>query len=76
MLCLKLFFIYSIKLTDDQIDGTQSLYSLIQRLQNDIGQIALLGGCDLELLSDMDPDSLVDMAFEKWKIKMNLFIIY
>jgi hypothetical protein len=38
---------------------------LIQRLQNDIGQIAFLGGCDLELLSDMDPDSLVDMAFDR-----------
>lgn len=55
----------SIKLADDQIDGPQNLYSLIQRLQNDIGQIALLGGCDLELLSDMDPDSLVDMAFDR-----------
>uniref|UniRef100_A0A2H8TSM0 Cell death activator CIDE-B n=1 Tax=Melanaphis sacchari TaxID=742174 RepID=A0A2H8TSM0_9HEMI len=55
----------SIKFTDDQIDGTQSLNSLIQRLQNDIGQIAFLGGCDLELLSDMDPDGLVDMAFDR-----------
>jgi len=56
---------FSIKHADDQIDGTQGLYSLIQRLKNDIGQIALLGGCDLELLSDMDPDSLVDMAFDR-----------
>lgn len=56
---------YSIKLAEDQIDGPQNLYSLIHRLQNDIGQIALLGGCDLELLSDMDPDSLVDMAFDR-----------
>lgn len=56
---------FSIKLADDQIDGPQNLYSLIQRLQNDIGQIALLGGCDLELLSDMDPDNLVDMAFDR-----------
>jgi len=55
----------SIKLTDDQVDGSQNLYSLIQRLQNDIGQIALLGGCDLELLSDMDPDDLVDLAFDR-----------
>jgi len=47
------------------VNGTQGLYSLIQRLKNDIGQIALLGGCDLELLSDMDPDSLVDMAFDR-----------
>lgn len=56
---------FSIKMADDQVDGSQILYSLIQRLQNDIGQIALLGGCDLELLSDMDPDSLTDMAFDR-----------
>ncbi|XP_022173924.1 DNA fragmentation factor subunit alpha-like isoform X1 [Myzus persicae] len=55
----------SFKFSDDQIDGTQSLNSLIRRLQNDIGQIAFLSGCDLELLSDMDPDSLVDMAFDR-----------
>jgi len=60
-----LYFFSSIKLTDDQVDGPHSLSSLIQRLQNDIGQIAFLGGCDLELLSDMDPDSLVDMAFDR-----------
>ncbi|KAL4096550.1 hypothetical protein QTP88_021480 [Uroleucon formosanum] len=50
---------------DDQIDGTQSLNSLIRRLQNDIGQIAFLSGCDLELLSDMDPESLVDLAIDR-----------
>ncbi|VVC27892.1 Hypothetical protein CINCED_3A003535 [Cinara cedri] len=49
----------------DETDSTQSLYNLIQRLQNDIGQIAFLGGCDLELLSDMDPDCLVDMSFDR-----------
>jgi len=68
---------FSVKLTDDQIDGTQSLYSLIQRLKNDIGQIALLGGCDLELLSDMDPDSLVDMAFDRYrKINHSTIILF
>jgi len=59
------FFFSSFKFTDDQIDGTQSLNSLIRRLQNDIGQIAFLSGCDLELLSDMDPESLVDLAFDR-----------
>jgi len=68
--CFCIYYLYyiffsSIKLTDDQVDGPHSLSSLIQRLQNDIGQIAFLGGCDLELLSDMDPDSLVDMAFDR-----------
>lgn len=65
-----LYHFYSIKMADDQIDGTQSLYNLIKRLQNDIGQIALLGGCDLELLSDMDPDSLVDMAFDRFVMSL------
>jgi len=59
------YFFLSFKFADDQIDGTQSLNSLIRRLQNDIGQIAFLSGCDLELLSDMDPESLVDLAFDR-----------
>ncbi|XP_050536991.1 DNA fragmentation factor subunit alpha-like [Daktulosphaira vitifoliae] len=55
----------SIKIGDDHVDGTQNLYNLIERLKNDIGQITLLGGCDLELLSDMNLEDMENLGIDK-----------
>ncbi|KAL1138676.1 hypothetical protein AAG570_008738, partial [Ranatra chinensis] len=46
----------------DTVDGGRGLEGLLSRLQSDIGHVSLLGGCELELLSDMDPDSLTDIV--------------
>lgn len=46
----------------DQVDGGRGIQGLLNRLQSDIGHVSLLGGCELELLSDMDPDSLTDIV--------------
>lgn len=45
----------------DEIDGGRGISGLLTRLKGDVGHVSLLGGCELELLSDMDPDSLVDI---------------
>lgn len=46
----------------DTVDGTSHpLTELLAMLQQDIGQVSLLGGQELELLSDMDPDNLLDI---------------
>lgn len=49
----------------DETDGGRGIQGLLQRLQSDIGQVSLLGGCELELLSDMDPDSLTDIVQDR-----------
>lgn len=47
----------------DETDASgRGLEGLLSRLQSDIGHVSLLGGCELELLSDMDPDSLTDIV--------------
>lgn len=46
----------------DAVDGaSHPLTELLSMLQNDIGQVSLLGGQELELLSDMDPENLLDI---------------
>lgn len=48
--------------TVDAVDGVgHPLAQLLSMLQQDIGQVSLLGGHELELLSDMDPDNLLDI---------------
>ncbi|XP_046670842.1 DNA fragmentation factor subunit alpha-like [Homalodisca vitripennis] len=46
----------------DEIDGGRGISGLLTRLRGDVGHVSLLGGCELELLSDMDPDSLTDIV--------------
>uniref|UniRef100_A0A1B6GC46 CIDE-N domain-containing protein n=2 Tax=Cuerna arida TaxID=1464854 RepID=A0A1B6GC46_9HEMI len=46
----------------DEIDGGRGITGLLTRLRGDVGHVSLLGGCELELLSDMDPDSLTDIV--------------
>jgi len=43
----------------------RDLGGLVERLQGDLTHISLLGGKDLELLSDMDPESLADIMPDK-----------
>lgn len=38
---------------------------LLARIRNDASQISMLGGKELELLSDMDPESLGDIIQDK-----------
>ncbi|KAI5746736.1 hypothetical protein M8J77_006943 [Diaphorina citri] len=50
----------------DAVDGSHHpLTQLLSLLQEDIGQLSLLGGQELELLSDMDPDNLLDIIPDK-----------
>lgn len=50
----------------DETDASgRGLEGLLSRLQSDIGHVSVLGGCELELLSDMDPDSLTDIVPDK-----------
>lgn len=44
-------------------DGTtpRHLEKLVDRLHSDLTSITLLGGKELELLADMDPDSIADL---------------
>lgn len=35
----------------------------MDKIKQNLCHVSLLGGADLELLSDMDPDSLVDITF-------------
>lgn len=39
--------------------------SLVTSIHNEPSQISLLGGRDLEKLSDMDPDSLTDIVADR-----------
>lgn len=51
-----------VRQTVDAVDGVgHPLAQLLSMLQQDIGQVSLLGGHELELLSDMDPDNLLDI---------------
>ncbi|XP_072389869.1 DNA fragmentation factor subunit alpha-like [Diabrotica undecimpunctata] len=50
----------------DQVDdskGCSGLVGLVGKLRNNLCHVSLLGGAELELLSDMDPESLVDITF-------------
>ena len=55
------------RLSIDQLDdgkGTgPELAGLVGKLKHNLCHVSLLGGAELELLSDMDPDSLVDITF-------------
>lgn len=54
----------SLDQTDEIGDKTQ-VANLVGRLQHNLCHISLLGGQDLELLSDMDPDSLADIVTDR-----------
>lgn len=54
------------RLQMDQVDdakGGAELAGLVGKLTQNLCHVSLLGGADLELLSDMDPESLVDITF-------------
>lgn len=46
----------------EKIRRGRSIEPLVSSLHGDPSHISLLGGNDLELLSDMDPDSLADIV--------------
>ncbi|XP_030757900.1 DNA fragmentation factor subunit alpha-like isoform X1 [Sitophilus oryzae] len=49
----------------DQVDDARGgeLAGLVGRLKTNLCHLSLLGGPELELLSDMDPDSLADLTY-------------
>lgn len=54
------------RLQMDQVDdakGGPELAGLVGKLKHNLCHVSLLGGPELELLSDMDPESLVDITF-------------
>lgn len=53
------------KKTDEVDDGKggPELADIVDKLKHNICHVSLLGGAELELLSDMDPESLVDITF-------------
>lgn len=54
------------RLNMDQVDdskGGAELAGLVGKLKHNLCHVSLLGGEELELLSDMDPESLVDITF-------------
>lgn len=54
------------RLQMDQVDdakGGAELAGLVGKLKHNMCHVSLLGGPELELLSDMDPESLVDITF-------------
>lgn len=54
------------RLNMDQVDdskGGAELAGLVGKLKHNLCHVSLLGGAELELLSDMDPESLVDITF-------------
>ncbi|KAJ8981599.1 hypothetical protein NQ317_011878 [Molorchus minor] len=54
------------RLNTDQVDdanGGQELVGLVGKLKHNLCHVSLLGGAELEMLSDMDPESLVDITF-------------
>lgn len=56
----------SLDQTDDISIGSKGqVVNLVDRLQHNLCHISLLGGQDLELLSDMDPDSLADIVTDR-----------
>lgn len=56
----------SLDQTDDVALGNKGqVVNLVDRLQHNLCHISLLGGQDLELLSDMDPDSLADIVTDR-----------
>ena len=60
---------------DNQNKNSQlRLRSLVSSLHNEPGQIALLGGLELEKLSDMDPESLADIVSDRYDINLRLNI--
>lgn len=54
----------SLDQTDDVGEKGQ-VANLVGRLQHNLCHISLLGGQDLEMLSDMDPDSLADIVTDR-----------
>ncbi|XP_074030397.1 lipid transferase CIDEB [Leptinotarsa decemlineata] len=54
-----------LRLNIDDVDnkGERDLVNLVGKLKHNMCHVSLLGGADLELLSDMDPESLVDITF-------------
>lgn len=55
-----------LRISGDAVDGGgRRLGGLLSRIQNDVTQVSMLGGTELELLSDMDPDSLTDIIPDK-----------
>lgn len=59
---------YQIIVDEPDASGTHTkrdLGGLVERLQGDLTHISMLGGKDLELLSDMDPESLADIMPDK-----------
>lgn len=55
----------SLDQTDDAALDKGQVVQLVDRLQHNLCHISLLGGQDLELLSDMDPDSLADIVTDR-----------
>ncbi|KAK9874679.1 hypothetical protein WA026_005499 [Henosepilachna vigintioctopunctata] len=50
----------------DQVDNLKcgpELVGLVGKLKHNICNVSLLGGAELEMLSDMDPDSITDITF-------------
>lgn len=66
---MQMFVLYFSKKYDnkDEVDcaNNPDLVHLLGRIRNDAGQLSMLGGKELELLSDMDPDSLGDIIQDK-----------
>jgi DNA fragmentation factor alpha subunit len=63
-------FVFRYQIIVDEPDSSgmytkRDLGGLVERLQGDLTHISLLGGKDLELLSDMDPESLADIMPDK-----------
>ncbi|KAK7605254.1 hypothetical protein V9T40_007112 [Parthenolecanium corni] len=57
---------YLQKYGKDDVDSSGSdLVQLLGRIRNDAGHLMMLGGKELELLSDMDPDSLGDIIQDR-----------
>ncbi|XP_049805543.1 DNA fragmentation factor subunit alpha-like isoform X2 [Schistocerca nitens] len=58
---------HRVRRISDETDGPRfgpkdkELSSLVDRLQGDLTHISMLGGRELELLSNMDPESLIDI---------------
>ncbi|KAL1505196.1 hypothetical protein ABEB36_004815 [Hypothenemus hampei] len=48
---------------DDGTKGGEELAGLVGRLKTNLCHLSLLGGPELELLSDMDPESLADLTY-------------
>lgn len=54
------------RISVDQIDdakGGMELAGLVGKLKHNLCHVSLLGGAELELLSDMDPDSIADITY-------------